>query len=465
MLRRHASGFRALLMFADAVLAFALLVVLSVFRFGKDWLNVWTPLMDQPALVAIVYAVAWVAVLWLHGLYRPRARWSIRSEGIAIARAVVVLGLVTGTVLFAFKVTDASRLFLLLLFPMQWLLTLATRIGLRIGFEWMRARGYNQRYVLVVGTGPRAQAFARKLEAHKELGLRVIGFVDDEKQASFGGWPYLGTLDTIEGLLETEVIDEIAMCLPFTMWDRMNAIAHLCEEAGKIVRVPVDVLDHAFAAGRFEDLDGTPVYSLVSGPDRALALFVKRTFDVVVAGVAMLIGSPVLVAIAVAIRLRDGSPVLFRQTRIGLHGRNFEMLKFRTMTVDAEQKLEELLQKSEIKGQAFKMTADPRVTGTGRFLRRLSLDELPQLWNVLRGDMSLVGPRPALPREVKTYDLWHRRRLSMKPGITGLWQVSARRSPEFDSWAQLDLSYIDRWSLWLDIKILARTFPAAMTGR
>jgi lipopolysaccharide/colanic/teichoic acid biosynthesis glycosyltransferase len=141
------------------------------------------------------------------------------------------------------------------------------------------------------------------------------------------------------------------------------------------------------------------------------------------------------------------------------------MLKFRTMAVDAEQRLEELLQRSEVNGSAFKMSNDPRVTPTGRFLRRTSLDELPQLWNVLRGDMSLVGPRPALPREVETYDVWHRRRLSMKPGITGLWQVSARRAPDFDTWAQLDLSYIDRWSLWLDVKILARTLPAAISGR
>ena len=255
------------------------------------------------------------------------------------------------------------------------------------------------------------------------------------------------------------MIDEVALCLPFSDWDRMNAIAHLCEEQGKIVRVPVDMLERAFSAGRFEDLDGTPVYSLVSGPDRLIALVVKRAFDIAVSALALVIGSPILLAIALSIRLRDGAPVLFRQTRIGLHGRRFEMLKFRTMSIDAELRLEALMAHSEIEGAAFKMTDDPRVTRSGRVLRRSSLDELPQLWNVLLGEMSLVGPRPALPREVDTYDLWHRRRLSMKPGITGLWQVSARRSASFDAWAQLDLSYIDRWSLWLDIKILARTRP------
>jgi exopolysaccharide biosynthesis polyprenyl glycosylphosphotransferase len=330
----------------------------------------------------------------------------------------------------------------------------------------MRRRGYNQRFVLVVGTGPRAQAFARKLEDHRELGLRVLGFVDDEQHSSFSPpRRNLGTLDQIEELLHTEVIDEVAICLPFADWRRMNAIAQLCEEEGKIVRVPVDILDHAFGSGRFEDLDGTPVYSLVSGPDRVVALVVKRAFDIAIAALALIAGSPLLVGIAVAIRLRDGRPVLFRQTRIGLHGRRFEMIKFRTMSNDAEQRFEGLRPHSEVNGAAFKMSNDPRVTPSGRNLRRTSLDELPQLWNVLRGEMSLVGPRPALPREVDTYDLWHRRRLSMKPGITGLWQVSGRRSTDFDSWAQLDLSYIDRWSLLLDLKILVRTVPAALEGR
>jgi exopolysaccharide biosynthesis polyprenyl glycosylphosphotransferase len=351
------------------------------------------------------------------------------------------------------------------LFPSQWLLTLATRVVMRLSFERLRARGYNLRYVLVVGAGPRALAFAEKLEAHRELGLRVRGFVDDETFELPAKWTRLGNLDAIEGLLHSDVIDEVAICLPFSLWDRMNAIAFLCEQEGKIVRVPIDMLERAFSAGRVEELDGTPVYSLVSGPDRLAAFVVKRAIDVVVATLAIVVASPVFLASALAIRLRDGSPVFFRQVRIGLHGRRFEVIKFRTMVAGAEAMLDDLVDQSEVAGQAFKLTNDPRVTGTGRFLRRSSIDELPQLWNVLRGDMSLVGPRPALPREVDSYDMWHRRRLSMKPGITGLWQVSARRSSSFDTWAQLDLSYIDRWSLWLDFKILARTVPAALEGR
>jgi exopolysaccharide biosynthesis polyprenyl glycosylphosphotransferase len=465
MLRRHASGFRALLMAADAALAVVLLVILSVVRFGADWLGVWRPLLNQPGIVALAYAIAWVIVLWLQGLYRPRARWSLRSEAFAIARATVVFALVIGTVLFAFKLPDVSRLFLLLLFPSQWLLTLLTRVALRLAFEWLRAQGYNARYVLIVGAGPRGQMFAAKLEGHRELGLHVAGFVDDAVFNLPEPWQILGGVSEVQNLLHEQVIDEVAICLPFSQWERVNAIAHFCEEEGKIVRIPVDILDRAFSAGHVEELDGTPVYSLVSGPDRLVALIVKRAFDLTVAIAGLVITSPILFAIAACIWAGDGPPVLFRQTRIGLHGRQFELLKFRTMVRDAEAQLADLEDQSEIHGAAFKITDDPRVTATGRWLRRFSLDELPQLWNVLRGDMSLVGPRPALPREVDRYDMWHRRRLSMKPGITGLWQVSARRSPDFDTWAKLDLSYIDRWSLWLDFKILAWTVPAAIQGR
>jgi exopolysaccharide biosynthesis polyprenyl glycosylphosphotransferase len=465
MLRRYASGFRALLMLTDGGLSIALLVGLSVVRFGSNWPEVWQPLLAAPAVVGLGYASLWVIVLWLQGLYRPRARWSIRTEAVAIAKATAVFALGIGTMLFAFKLPDISRLFLIMLFPSQWAITLTTRVALRIGFERLRAGGYNARYVLVVGAGPRGQAFAKQLESHRELGLKVIGFVDDDPLQVPAPWTRIGMVADIEAVLHREVVDEVAICLPFSQWDRMNAIAHACEEEGKIVRIPMDMLDRAFSAGRLEELDGTPVYSLVSGPDRLVALVVKRALDLVVATAGLVLTSPLLLLIAAWIRLRDGSPVLFRQTRIGLHGRHFEMLKFRTMVPEAEALLADLMGRSEVNGQAFKLSRDPRVTRTGRFLRRSSLDELPQLWNVLRGEMSLVGPRPALPREVDSYDLWHRRRLSMKPGITGLWQVSARRSPDFDAWAELDLSYIDRWSLWLDLQILAKTLPAALEGR
>jgi lipopolysaccharide/colanic/teichoic acid biosynthesis glycosyltransferase len=217
--------------------------------------------------------------------------------------------------------------------------------------------------------------------------------------------------------------------------------------------------------GRIEELDGVRIESLVYGPERSIALLGKRLLDLVIGSVALVVLSPVLLGAAIWLLIAEGRPILFSQERVGLHGRPFRIFKFRTMVRDAEERYADVVALSDTKGAAFKMRDDPRVTRLGRILRRLSIDELPQLWNVVRGEMSLVGPRPAPPREVLGYDVWHRRRLSMKPGITGLWQVESRFDEEFDHRATLDLDYIDRWSLWLDFKIMLRTLPAMLQGR
>jgi len=204
------------------------------------------------------------------------------------------------------------------------------------------------------------------------------------------------------------------------------------------------------------------VRSLIHDGQREAGLALKRVIDIVGATIGLVVLSPVLLVTALTIRLRDGSPILFRQVRVGLHGRSFTIYKFRTMVVDAETRLDEVRHLNEREGVAFKATDDPRMTDLGRWLRKTSIDELPQLWNVLTGSMSLVGPRPPLPDEVAEYDVWHRRRLSMKPGITGLWQVEARHEPSFDRWVEHDLVYIDGWSIWLDLKILLKTIPALL---
>jgi exopolysaccharide biosynthesis polyprenyl glycosylphosphotransferase len=465
MLRRHGVRFRTALMLLDAVLAGVLLVVLSVLRFGADWSVYWRYIIPEPAALPIVLGLGWVAILASFGLYRPRARLSIRSEAVDVVRATGVLAAIALSLFFVFRLPDVSRGFLLGFFPALAGVTLLDRVVLRLLFRRLRRSGRNIRFVLVIGAGPRAQAFAAQLEDHRELGLEVTGFLDDDPYDLPRGWRQLGRLDAIEAILHDRVIDEVAICLPFSQWDKVDAISQIAEDEGKIVRVPMDVIGRAFSQGRMEDLDGTPVFSLVSGPDRAIGLALKRTLDVVGSLVALVVLSPVFAIVAIAIRRHDGGPPLFRQVRVGLHGRPFEVLKFRTMTVDAEDRFADLVDQSEVKGPAFKIADDPRVTGIGRILRRLSIDELPQFWNVLIGAMSLVGPRPALPREVEVYDIWHRRRLSMKPGITGLWQVTARMNREFDDRAELDLAYIDRWSLMLDMKILLRTIPAAFEGR
>jgi exopolysaccharide biosynthesis polyprenyl glycosylphosphotransferase len=280
-----------------------------------------------------------------------------------------------------------------------------------------------------------------------------------------GRRPLLGSLDDIEEILHSRVVDEVAICLAPEQLAIVEPITRLCEEEGKIVRIPIGETGLTLPGGRIEEFDGGLVLSLAYGPDRALALAAKRLLDVLLGTIAIIVLIPVMLVIALAVRLLDGGPVFFRQTRVGLHGRPFKVAKFRSMQLDAEGRLEELRARNEIRGPAFKVTKDPRLTRTGRILRATSLDELPQIWNVLRGEMSLVGPRPPLPQEVDGYDLWHRRRLSMKPGMTGLWQVMGRRESDFDRWVELDLAYIDRWSIWLDVKIIARTIPAMFQGR
>ncbi|TMF33955.1 MAG: sugar transferase [Chloroflexi bacterium] len=466
MIRRHASGFRALLMAVDAILALAVLFGLSAWRWGDDWAVWWRYITPVPEGLLVLYAAGWVVVVAGQGLYRPRARWSIRREATDVIRAAAIMGVATLSVLFLFKLPDVSRLFLLVLFPVQAAVTIATRVVIRLVMERLRREGRNLRYVLVLGADERAQEFAATLESHPELGLRIAGFLSDKPfQAIRSPWKRLGMLNELERILHSRIIDEVAICLPFEQWGLIDAISRICEDEGKIVRIPMDVLGRAISVGRVEELDGTPVFSLVSGPDRGMALATKRLVDVVASVLGLAVLSPVLAVIAIAIKLDGGGPVFFHQRRVGLNGRPFEVWKFRSMTIDAEARLPAIRYGNEIVGHAFKLSNDPRVTRVGRFLRRTSLDELPQLWNVLVGQMSLVGPRPPLPAEVRDYDLWHRRRLSMKPGITGLWQVRARRAPRFDQWVAADLEYIDRWSLWLDLKILFRTIPAALEGR
>jgi len=413
MIRRYAATLRLLLMLTDGFLAAAVLVSLSIVRFGENWAIWWREIIPDPVALLVVYSVGWVMALALNGLYRPRARWSIRTEAWDLVRATVLMAVATFAVLFWFKLPEVSRLFLVILFPTQFVVALVTRAILRLAFRQLRARGMNGRFVLIAGAGPRGQAFAATMESHRELGLRVIGFVDDEPGFAEGSrWPWLGRLEDTEKVLGERVVDEVAICLPFSQWQYTDGIAHIAEEAGKIVRVPMDLLDHSFAQGRVEDLDGTPVYSLVSGPDRALALAAKRLVDIGVSMLGLALLAPFLLIIAWAIRRGDGGPVLFRQSRVGLHGRPFQVIKFRSMEIGAEARVAELAQVNEINGHAFKVTDDPRVTPIGRRLRRWSLDELPQLWNVLRGDMSLVGPR-----------------------------------------------------FWLDFQIMFRTIPAALEGR
>jgi exopolysaccharide biosynthesis polyprenyl glycosylphosphotransferase len=408
----------------------------------------------------------WVVVLWSHGLYRSRARWTRRGDLYAVLRATLVQLALTLSLLFLLKLPDVSRGVLILVFPSLAIAAITMRVVIRQVMIFARDHRRNVRYMLILGANSRAKTFAELIENHAELGLVVIGHLkaDPSDSGVVLDKPLLGMVDDLEQVLHSQIVDEVAICLPFHMEELIEGCAYLCEQEGKVVRMPLAPFERLLTSGRLENIDGIGVYSLANGPDRAVGLFTKRVIDVFGSALSMIVLSPGLLLLALLIRLDSSGPVFFRQERIGLHGRTFNVIKFRSMCDDAEEQLAELLEQNEITGQAFKLAEDPRITRLGRFLRRSSLDELPQLWNVLRGEMSLVGPRPPLPREVANYDVWHRRRLSMKPGMTGLWQVGARHSREFDRWVEQDLEYIDSWSLWLDFKIIARTVPAVLIG-
>jgi exopolysaccharide biosynthesis polyprenyl glycosylphosphotransferase len=371
---------------------------------------------------------------------------------------------VTFALLFLLHQDNVSRLFLALLFLVQPAVMLAGRALLRRWFEARRRGGRDTNFMLVVGTGPGAQAFADHVERHPALGMRVIGHlaVVDEPQSGSASVTrsVLGDWSEISEVFRTTIVDEVAVCLPPDAARYLEPIVAIAADEGKTVRVPRAAEEGVLIGAMREEFDGYLVHSIVHDGQRDLELALKRAVDVVGSLLALIVLSPVFLVAAVAVRVGDGAPVLFRQTRVGRHGRSFTVLKFRTMHIGAEERIEELASMNEVNGPAFKMRHDPRVTRVGRFLRRASVDELPQFVNVLRGDMSLVGPRPALPREVASYDIWHRRRLSVRPGMTGLWQVEARMEPDFDDRAQLDLRYIDQWSLWMDLRIILRTVPA-----
>jgi exopolysaccharide biosynthesis polyprenyl glycosylphosphotransferase len=455
----------AVILLSDWLALILAFVAVSRLRFGANWSMVWDIAVPDWRIAVPICVTASLTAGSLLGFYEVRPM-SWRRDLIRTGSAVGILALTTLALLFMFDRDDVSRLFLVVYFPIAWL-AIATMRG--IARTWLRKRrkaGKGIINVLVVGSGAVAVGFITEATAHAEAGVNVIGFLDTVDR-DLPGYPRLGSVDDVAVVLKNHVVDEVVVCLPLDDWGRIGQIATTLESQGKSIRIPIHVPGTSHANSRIGHLAGVPVLSVVPTPDQPLANACKRLLDVVVAGGALLILAPLMAIIATTIALTDGRPVLFSQPRAGLHGRMFILRKFRTMVSDAETRLVEVAGMNERSGPVFKATRDPRMTKFGKILRVTSLDELPQFWNVLRGEMSLVGPRPPLSSEVEQYDNWHRRRLSMKPGMTGLWQVSNRNETNFDNWVALDLQYIDSWSISMDLRILARTIPAVirLTGK
>ena len=334
----------------------------------------------------------------------------------------------------------------------------------RLRVSYLRRKGFGLRRVLVVGEGPLGRMIMQNVVAQPELGYQIVGFVDDEVRPSLGRLHYLGTCADTSNLVATNDIDELFIALPSASHLKITEILLACAQQKVRFRIVPDFFELSLNQVDVTEINGIPLIGLRDISLRGGGQIFKRALDVFVSGVGLVVLSPILAAVAFAIKLESTGPILHCQERIGRSGRAFKFYKFRSMRDGADRELAALLAQNEAEGPIFKMRNDPRRTRVGRWIRRFSIDELPQLLNVLRGDMSLVGPRPGFPHEVDQYLDWHRRRLDVSPGITGLWQVSGRSDLPFDEMALLDIWYIENWSLSLDFKILVRTIPTVVFG-
>lgn len=432
---------------------------------GREVFGPLYPFSRYAPLLGLILPL-WLAVFYTCGLYGGRSARTLRTEVSRLFRALTICALLFGFAIFAAKLSFVSRPVILLFLLLNGPFIEAGRSLVRGFVLDMSAR----RHMLIAGGRAQVLDTAAKVEAHRDWGMEIVGLVSDGTWTDTHASPYplLGTFEDIPRLVQRHVVDEVIVAGAGGRLDELQRLEpmflHL-EEQGIVMRLLVNFLPRSLSQMTFDEFGGLPMLTFSTAPHNEVLLLIRRCADAVVAALLLLLLSPVFLAIALALKLTSSGPVLFRQTRCGLHGRPFTFLKFRSMRIGADALKPTLAPYNEMDGPVFKMTNDPRVTAVGRFLRRTSLDELPQLWNILRGDMSFVGPRPAVAEEVERYEPWQRRRLSMKPGLTCLWQVSGRNELTFDEWMRLDLEYIDNWSLWLDVKIALKTIPAVLLGR
>jgi exopolysaccharide biosynthesis polyprenyl glycosylphosphotransferase len=413
-----------------------------------------------------LFAFAWQHIFRTFGLYDKHWAPTLREEAPRVLGACSVGVLIS----VAFAPLSQSGAFRAVISLAAWAPMVAVTLGARVALRKVAERENHTaaKRVLVVGSGPLAHRLFRDLTEGRIAGARdVLGFVDSNLDVRFGEIRnrIVGTLDQLEQLLMHMVVDEVLVALPIkSQYMAIQRVIEVCERAGVQCRYSSELFHAKIASPRVEISGRYPAVAMhtTTADDR---LKVKRAMDVAGAALGMALSAPAWVLIALAIKATSRGPVFFAQERYGWRKRRFRMLKFRTMVTDAEALQASLESRNEAGGPVFKISKDPRVTPIGSFLRKTSLDELPQLWNVLRGDMSLVGPRPLPMRDVRLFsEAWLMRRFSVLPGITGLWQVSGRSNLTFEQWMALDLQYIDRWSLSMDIGILLRTIPAVLRG-
>lgn len=418
----------------------------------------------QYVLVACIYAVcigvAYVACR-LYGSFRFR-NFFHEARTIATINGVGILGV--GAVLYIARLTDFSRLVLGFFYVLSVALVLAKRVVLRGILRRSRSLGYARMELIVVGEGEFADRYIRYVNENARYGFHLAGYVSSGEREGCAA-PRLCGYEEFSSMLSNRHADQVVFALPGTEMDKLGAMIAACGRYGAKASVIPQYNDFIPATPTVEAAGNLKLLNVRSTPDKGpVWAFVKRGMDLVGAGLGLVLASPIMLVTAIAVKRCDGGPAIFAQERMGKNGVRFKMYKFRSMYMDAEERLAELQKFNEVDGPAFKMENDPRITPVGRFIRKTSIDELPQLINILKGDMSIVGPRPPIPREVAQYTDWDWGRLAVKPGLTCYWQVSGRSNLSFDEWMKLDLKYVEEQGFVTDMKILFKTVGVVLRG-
>lgn len=439
-----------------------------------DWLRTVTqvarpiPLGSDTVLKIIGLSLVWIFGFSKQNAYSYQRFSSIKAELKIVARTTILGVFTFFGAFFLFRFGYVSRLYIVVFGVVNFLLLAVEKIALIKIANLLRRKGLSRIDIIIVGTGDRAGHFITVAESQFSWRLRIIGLITGDPGKvgkEFHGYRVLGTSAEIESVLHAHPVDEVVICVSTKRFDQIRDILECCEREGVQVRLYSDFFGKIAKKVRVDHVYGLPIISFITTPDQEFPLYVKRIMDILVSATLLILLSPLFFIVALLVKRTSQGSVFYRWEVIGLNKKPFTSWKFRTMVTDADRLKPELLEKNIMTGPAFKMKDDPRVTKVGKWLRKYSLDELPQLWSVFKGDMSLVGPRPAGPDELERYESWHRRKLSIKPGLTCLWQISGRNEiSDFDEWVGLDLQYIENWSLWLDLKILLKTIPAIAKG-
>lgn len=421
------------------------------------------------------YMVLLLVILLLWNLLFAGIR--ARRTGIAVdpfevvkeVGATVLLGsIMISAGIFFFKLEYISRPFIAIFAVVNFTLLCGFRIYAKTELNQFRSLFDGERNVLIIGTAEKSAHLVQVLEGAGKWGYHLVGVVRESREASVSPslrrFPIL-ELEQLGDVLRNHIIDEAIFVVSKDALSLLEEVFLMCEEEGVKTRVMLSFFPHVTSKVYLEALQDLPLLTFTTTPQNEYLLFIKNMIDILLAGILLMLLSPILALVALLVKLTTKGPVIFEQVRCGLGGRKFVLYKFRSMVMDAEDGRQQLEHLNEMSGPVFKLSRDPRCTPIGRFLRKFSIDELPQLFNILRGDMSFVGPRPPIPQEVEHYERWQRRRLRMKPGLTCLWQVSGRNQIDFEEWMKMDLQYIENWSLLLDLKIALKTIPIVLLGR